>query len=400
MSNVKLNINSVIGDLDLHDASINLADKVLAAYTLFEKDKTTPGLILLKDDIYYGFLSRVKFFEVMSHQFMYELYSKRKLSHFFEDENSQKHLILNSTITVLEAANEALNRRESDIFEPVVVKLSGERYRLLDFYQLLVAQNRIQLLMNELLKQANEFKKEVLAIAAHDLRNPISAIIGFSDLMSEIDDISQGVELMRYVNKTACQMDDLVNTFLISTINDSTEIEIELSEFNLVDLISTVITSLSHSAEKKKQRIVFTTIYQAVNITSDKLKLQEVLENLLSNAVKYSREQKEIEVVLKLKEDSLAIYVIDQGQGFTESDLKKVFGKFQRLSARPTGNESSTGLGLYIVKKIVNKLSGTIELQSEKDLGSTFTLSFPITAMTIPSKITSQPTLSYIKRLL
>jgi len=379
MSNYKLNINSVLGDLELDNVSINLSDKVPVAYSLFEKYKSTPGLIMLKDDHFYGLLSRGKFFEVMSRQFMYDLYSKRKISHFFEEDNSQNQLILNSNTTIIEATNQALNRSETDIFEPVIVNCGNNEYRLLDFYHLLVAQNKIQLLMNELLQQANDFKKEVLAITAHDLRNPISAIMGFSDLMEDIDNMDEGRELASHIHKTAAQMNDLVNSFLMSTINDSLEFELEYSNFNINDLIVSVIKGCEHQAEKKKQQITFSMVNTPGKITSDMMKIKEVVENLLSNAIKYSKENRQIAVSLQENNQAVIIGISDQGPGFTEADLKKIFGKFQRLSARPTGNESSTGLGLYIVKKIVDKLNGTIHVESGKEKGSTFTVTLPLT---------------------
>ena len=379
----QLHINSVLSDLELNNSTADLSDMVFTVYHIFEKDKNTPGLILLKEGQFFGLLSRTKFFETMSKQFMYDLYSKRRIDSFFNDEPTGKYLILSSSTTIIVSTNKALNRDGSDIFEPIIVNCGKRYYRLLDFYHLILAQNTIQTLMNELLIQANEFKKEVLAIATHDLRNPIGTILGFSDLMSETDDITKSKEYAIYIHKTASQMEDLVNSFLVTAINDSIKYKLDFSNFDINELVLSVIKSFELSAAKKNQRLDYEILSFPVHITSDRIKIKEVIENLLSNAIKYSEEFKTINVMLKKDDHYIEITVKDQGPGFSESDLKKIFGKFQRLSARPTGNESSSGLGLFITKTIVDKLNGSIDLESEPGKGSTFKVKLPFRKQTI-----------------
>jgi len=376
--NHQLHINSVLSDLELINTSINTSDILLDVYDIFEKDKNTPGLILLKEGRFYGLLSKVKFFEIMSKQFMYDVYSKRKVEYLFEEDTSEKYLVLCDSTSIIVATNEALKRPESDIFEPIIVTTQSDEYRLLDFYQLLAAQNEIQIVMNEMLKQANEFKKEVLAIAAHDLRNPIGAILGYSDLMLNIDEVEQIKEYALDIHSSAGQMLDLVNSFLVSAINDSIEFELEFSSFDIANLISSVIKDFEYTAEKKKQKIRFESQRFSIDVTSDRLKVKEIIENLLSNAIKYSEENKEINISLLKKDHIIEIGVEDQGPGFSDADLKKVFGKFQRLSARPTSNESSIGLGLFTTKKIVDKLNGSIDIESQPGIGSTFRVNLPV----------------------
>lgn len=376
--NPQLHINSVLSDLELINISINTTDILLSVYDIFEKDKVTPGLIILKDGQLYGLLSRAKFFELMSKQFMYDIFSKRRIDYFFEKDMSEKNLILSSSTSIISATNQAIHRDESDIFEPIVVICANNEVRILDFFQLLVAQNKIQLLMNDLLNQANEFKKEVLAIVTHDLRNPIGTILGFSDLMVDVNDIEKCKEYALVINKVATQMEDLVNSFLASALNDSIEFELIFSDFDITELLHTVIKNLEHSATKKKQIILVDIPDYPIKITSDPLKIKEVIENLVSNAIKYSQNGKEIIVSLNKVDNSIEFRIQDNGPGFTECDLKKLFIKFQRLSARPTDNEPSTGLGLFITKKIVDKLNGSIVLESKLGKGSIFKVKLPL----------------------
>jgi len=184
-------------------------------------------------------------------------------------------------------------------------------------------------------------------------------------------------EFALLINKTASKMQDLVNSFLVSAINGSIEFELEFSGFDIAELIRSVVKSFEEMAKQKKQNIFFESQDCSVHITSDRVKIKEVVENLLSNAMKYSEEGKEIKIALQENGHSVQIMVKDQGPGFLPSDLVKIFGKFQRLSARPTGNESSTGLGLFITKKIIDKLNGSIDLESEPGNGATFTVRIP-----------------------
>ena len=373
----QLHIHSVLADLELNETSIDTSDILLSVYDIFEKNKSIPGLLLLTNGQFFGVLSRVKFFEMMSRQFMYDVFSKRRVDYFFDKDSSSDYLILNSSTSVIMATNEALKRKGTEIFEPIIVAFGENTYRLLDFYQLLVAQNKIQLMMNDMLKKANEFKKEVLAIVSHDLRNPIGTILGFSNLIIDVEHIDKSKEFALYINKSAAQMMDLVNGFLGSAINDSIEFELEYTHFDVIDLLQSVIKSFEQAAQKKRQIIHFTCDSNQLIISSDRLKIKEIVENLISNALKFSEKDTEIHVFFHNDRQFFEIMVQDQGVGFTETDLLNVFSKFQRLSAKPTDNESSIGLGLFITKMIVDKLKGTIILDSEPDKGSTFTVKLP-----------------------
>jgi signal transduction histidine kinase len=104
------------------------------------------------------------------------------------------------------------------------------------------------------------------------------------------------------------------------------------------------------------------------------------MDNLLSNAIKYSPAQTTITVTLSKRDTFLRCEVRDEGAGLSESDQNNLFGKFARLSAQPTGDEVTTGLGLYIAKKLTEAMNGTITCQSELGKGSTFIVEFPVLA--------------------
>jgi two-component system sensor histidine kinase/response regulator len=112
-------------------------------------------------------------------------------------------------------------------------------------------------------------------------------------------------------------------------------------------------------------------------VQADAEALVQVMDNLLSNAIKYSSPEKHIYVEVTAMGDLCAFAVRDEGPGFTEEDKKRLFGKFARLSAHPTGDESSTGLGLSIVKKIVEAMEGTVRCESTAGNGATFIVTLP-----------------------
>ena len=105
--------------------------------------------------------------------------------------------------------------------------------------------------------------------------------------------------------------------------------------------------------------------------------LHQVFDNLISNALKFSYPGTSINISVAESKQQVAIAIADQGPGFTQQDMKKLFGKFQRLSAKPTAGEPSTGLGLSIVKKYVKLLKGTIKCDSEMGKGAVFTIYLP-----------------------
>jgi signal transduction histidine kinase len=113
-----------------------------------------------------------------------------------------------------------------------------------------------------------------------------------------------------------------------------------------------------------------------IYLQTDQTLLTQIIDNILSNAIKFSPADKEIFIELMRRGDRIIIKVKDQGPGFTDRDKEKLFGKFAKLSARPTGGEHSTGLGLSIVKKLVEILGGSISVESEAGHGAEFILVF------------------------
>ncbi len=232
---------------------------------------------------------------------------------------------------------------------------------------------------NRELDEANRFKTQMLSIVAHDLKNPIHNIIGYATLAAyDLPPDSPPVQMMLHVEQSASRMLRLITDILETAALELGKIQIERHSISLAYLIERAAKTYQDAAAAKEQTIILE-LQKDVIIAADEERLLQVFDNLISNAVKYSPHGKQIWVRAKQGSGNIRIEVQDEGPGFTEEDKHKLFGFFQRLSAQPIGGESSNGVGLAIVKKIVELHGGTIEIESEPSKGATFIVVLPIT---------------------
>jgi signal transduction histidine kinase/DNA-binding NarL/FixJ family response regulator len=232
------------------------------------------------------------------------------------------------------------------------------------------------------LRHANEFKNEVLGTVAHDLRNPLSVILGRTELMKELAAIDplpveRLADQVGHIRISAGQMTEMVNDLISDAMMDAHNITIRHERVDLVPILGEIVGANRALAEKKSQTIQLRAPpHQFWNCDQDRLR--EAVDNLVSNAIKYSPVGGQIELAMAVEGDIIVIRVTDEGAGLSEEDLARLFGRFQRLSAKPTGGESSTGLGLSIVKRIVELHGGSIEGQSGgPGKGATFMIRLP-----------------------
>lgn len=233
---------------------------------------------------------------------------------------------------------------------------------------------------NQDLITLNEEKNSIIELTAHDLKNPLQSIIGFSELLiSKLPEDEQN--LLSYVHSIKSSAQKAVN--IIKDLNEVNLIEegklsLSILNFDLRDIVMKVIEDYLYLAESKKQIIIYNEIEEELIIHSDKSKLARIFDNLISNSIKFSDKGKKIFIECKKENSSAVVVIRDQGPGFTADDKSKLFGKFSKLSARPTADEPSTGLGLSIVKKLTDLLGGNIELKSEYNEGAEFIFRFPL----------------------
>lgn len=224
--------------------------------------------------------------------------------------------------------------------------------------------------LNRSLQEANRLKSEFLSIAAHDLKSPLQVIGGFAELISNTSgqhhDVYRNAEKIR---SAARRMLTIINQLLDTTAIESGRFTLNKEWADLGELARQVVEQNRSLAEKKEQRLAFSAENECRAMV-DPRRIAEALDNLVNNAIKFSPPGKTISVgVQKAPEKGgsngkVRLRIEDQGPGLSKEDLEKLFGKFTRLSAQPTGGESSTGLGLSIVKQIVELHGGRVWAES------------------------------------
>lgn len=237
--------------------------------------------------------------------------------------------------------------------------------------------------LNDQLVKLNQDKNEFLGIAAHDLKNPLSAIKGLAEEIQEAYDEMEREEVIEYAGKihTASQkMFALITNLLDVNAIESGKMNVSISEVDLLPVISGVAVHYARQAQVKGIVLDFIHAEEQYMAYVDESTAHQILDNLVSNAVKYSPPGKRICVRILYGDNKIRCEVEDQGPGLDEEDRKKLFGKFNRLSAKPTGGEHSTGLGLFIVKKLVEAMHGEVWCESEPGKGAIFVVEFPSVA--------------------
>ena len=234
-------------------------------------------------------------------------------------------------------------------------------------------------LINKSLIELNEEKNDLIGIVAHDLKSPLNQISGMLEIikLTNQDNPTEQQGYMEAIEKSTNRLKRMVSKILDVNAIESKALNIKLEQINIAELLLEIVNRFTVLAEKKSVKIITELQSDVPVISSDIGYVSEVLENLLSNAVKYSPLGKQITVKLSTRSSFVKVEFIDQGQGISETDMKKLFGKFHKLSARPTAGEDSTGLGLSIVKRYVEGLNGAVWCESEEGKGANFIVELP-----------------------
>ena len=230
---------------------------------------------------------------------------------------------------------------------------------------------------------ALEENKEILSITSHDLKNPLSGIIGLSELL--IEDLSEmhptpklheGLESIQLMKDEAERMLRIVRE-LLDRHQAIEKVYKHPDTFNLVRLVNNVMQRHQKHAEEKNIRLIFEN-KEALFIAFNEDAMLRIADNLISNAIKFSPQNRRVWVSLTTQQNDVMFSVQDEGPGLTADDRERVFGKLQKLSAKPTGGEQSTGWGLFIVKQLAEECGATVGVESEFGNGASFWVSMPL----------------------
>jgi signal transduction histidine kinase len=242
---------------------------------------------------------------------------------------------------------------------------------------------------NARLKKLDAEKNEFLGVAAHDLKNPLNVVMGFAELIATGRNSSpqRDQEDARYIIQAADRMISIITQLLDINAIEQGRFPLEIAPCDLGAISRQVASSFSAAAGKKRISVYASDSIAPAMVLADSKATYRILDNLLSNAIKYSPPERDIFVRIRNTPDSVVWEVQDQGAGISEADQARLFQKFTKLAARPTGGESSTGLGLSIVKMLAEAMRGSVECRSAPGEGATFAVRLPVADKADPTPV-------------
>ncbi|WP_304068811.1 GAF domain-containing sensor histidine kinase [Pedobacter glucosidilyticus] len=232
---------------------------------------------------------------------------------------------------------------------------------------------------NENLQKIMQEKDQLSQILLHDLKSPLSNIKMLSFLFEEMVTNSETEELFGIFNKSMQDVFHLISQMETLNSMESTPIKPYIEELELNAFVKDIIGNFLKSADEKNISLNYEPLPTALNIKTDSNLLTRVLNNLFSNAIKFSSFNKQVFITLQTQDDQFSVSIKDEGPGIHPHEMDKLFKRFTLLSNKPTNNESSSGLGLYIVKELLEKLKGSIDVMSTPGQGSLFKVNLPLT---------------------
>ena len=234
---------------------------------------------------------------------------------------------------------------------------------------------------NRELDELNKLKNQFLGIAAHDLRNPLGVIMGYSEyLLEEVEEIlsADQNDMLKSILSSSEFMLRLLNDLLDISAIESGNLNLNLCRADLVQVVRKNVELNNVIAHKKNINIHLNETASMPEILFDMGKIEQVLNNLISNSVKFSPSGSNVNVYISKSDSDLTVAVADNGPGIPEAEREKLFKPFQKTSVKSTGGETSTGLGLSIVHKLILGHKGKIWVDSKVGEGSTFYFSLPV----------------------
>ncbi|MDJ1491591.1 ATP-binding protein [Cytophagaceae bacterium DM2B3-1] len=227
------------------------------------------------------------------------------------------------------------------------------------------------------LEVVNEELKTLMGIVAHDLKAPLNKVVGLTQLLPLVGSLNEEqTKCMHMINQVAFDGRQFIENLLDLKAIEEQSRRLKIEPLEVMQWFSRSIIGYEQTAKKKNIELKLESNTSEGYVSVDKSAFGQIVDNLVSNAIKFSPADKNVLISVEVGYSLVSIAVKDEGPGISEEDQQKMFRKFQRLSARPTAGEHSSGLGLSIVKRLVEHMNGEIHLDSRLGEGSTFTVYF------------------------
>ena len=239
----------------------------------------------------------------------------------------------------------------------------------------------------ENLEREKQIRQEFFTNASHELKTPLTSIRGYSELLRQhaITDPDQIDHCLDCVLKESDHMTKLINDILTISKLEAKDYVVQKSHIKLKDLLENVLNSLSVQA--KAMNLDIDASCENVTVYANLDHMQGILYNLISNAIKYNKPNGKIIIIIKERLDNILIKVMDTGIGISKEDQEKVFQRFYRVDKQRSKIVAGTGIGLAIVKHIVQFYNGSISLKSKENEGTSIEISLPIMVNEEPNNL-------------
>ena len=224
----------------------------------------------------------------------------------------------------------------------------------------------------------DNMRKEFIADVSHELKTPITSIMGYADtLLEEEYDKETQSKFLSVIASEARRMAKLVTDLLTLSRNDSNSNTVKKEQFDLGELVKKCQDKLAIEIKKKNHEMKSFVTADVPLVYADKDDIERVVLNILTNSIKYTKEGGEIKIYVGFVYNDAYIKIFDNGIGIPESELSRIFERFYRVDKARTRQMGGTGLGLSIAKEILDKNNGTIDIKSEKGKGTEVVIRIP-----------------------
>ena len=250
------------------------------------------------------------------------------------------------------------------------------------YNDLMIKSNTLEEKLAELKRKSeeDEIKKELLANISHEFKTPVNVIysaIQMQDLKRDCNDIDEILKFNSIIKQNCYRLIRLIDNFIDSSKLTEQDYKLKLKCLNIVSIVENTTMSILSYAEMRGIEVVFDTEEEEFFVLADKDLIERGILNILSNSIKYNKENGMINVFVRAREENIIVEIQDTGIGIPKEKQKYIFNRYERIKASKGAYKEGSGLGLNIVKEIVNKFNGEIKLESKEGVGTKITLIIP-----------------------